>query len=154
METQRNLEKDTVEAARELIQINADSHLGFLQAADAIKDDSVGKLFCDIAKMRKDHARDLQRAIGSTESLDGSFKGKMHRWWIDVRGSLQDGDRYAILAEAERGEDEIKQRYEDLMKENPGNALSSVLHKQFAEVKTHHDMIRDMRDRAKNAKNQ
>lgn len=151
METKLALSEQTIEAVDQLIKINADSHFGFLAAADAIGDDATSSLFRRIAQKRMEHVEELQKTIDRTDKPKGSFKGALHRWWLDLRARVADGDRYTVLAEAERGEDEIKARYEKLLKEIPGNPLSDVLHRQLREVKTHHDMIRDMRDRAKRA---
>ena len=63
-----------------------------------------------------------------------------------MRGSIKDDNAHAVLSEAERGEDAIKARYEDVLKENPGNPVSDVLHRQYASVKAMHDRVRDMRD--------
>ncbi|MCB9880794.1 MAG: PA2169 family four-helix-bundle protein [Planctomycetes bacterium] len=150
METKSNLESKTVDAAQELITINVDSYLGFTQAAETIPDPDAARLFRQIGNERREHCRELEHAIGAKpEDRSGTVKGTMHRWWLGVRSAMSTDERYAVLAEAERGEDAIKHRYEKLMKENAGNALSPVLHKQYAEVKKHHDLIRDLRDRQK-----
>jgi uncharacterized protein (TIGR02284 family) len=83
------------------------------------------------------------------DKISGSWQAMFHRWWLDLRGSLSGGDAYAVLAEAERGEDKIKQMYEEVLKQTAGNPLSDVLHQQYIEVKKGHDRIRDLRDAAK-----
>ena len=49
-------------------------------------------------------------------------------------------------AEAERGEDEIKHRYEEALKAVPGSAVEDVVRSQYERVKAGHDTIRDLRD--------
>ena len=77
---------------------------------------------------------------------DGSVAAKLHRVWINIRGKLNGGDAHAILAEAERGEDHIKEAYEDVLTETAGSAMNDVLTAQYAKVKEGHDKIRDLRD--------
>ena len=73
----------------------------------------------------------------------------MHRCWMKCREHFSTNDTYAIVAEAERGEDYIKAAYEDALKDHPGSAMSDILHNQHAAVKMDHDMIRDLQDNMK-----
>lgn len=67
-----------------------------------------------------------------------------------MRGELNGGDPYVILIEAERGEDHIKEAYEDVLKETAEDAVNDVLTAQYAIVKAGHDQVRDSRDAYKN----
>ncbi|MCA9300088.1 MAG: PA2169 family four-helix-bundle protein, partial [Phycisphaerales bacterium] len=60
--------------------------------------------------------------------------------------AVQADEELAVLAEAERGEDVIKEKYEDVMRRAAGSAVNSLLLDQYASVKEDHDTIRDMRD--------
>ena len=55
-------------------------------------------------------------------------------------------DQHSILAECERGEDVIKNKYEDLIPKIAGSPVTSLLNQQYAQVKAAHDRIRDLRD--------
>ena len=59
---------------------------------------------------------------------------------------MNGGDPYVILIEAERGEDHIKEAYEEVLKETAGSAMNDVLTDQYAAVKAGHDKVRDLRD--------
>ncbi|MEZ6235727.1 MAG: PA2169 family four-helix-bundle protein [Phycisphaerales bacterium] len=149
METMTNLEKDTVKGLQDLIEINIDSAKGFAEAADKIENRDIAAYFRRCGSRRGEFAGELQRVVGlnGTEPKDsGTVKGAVHRWWLGLRGAVQDGDEHAILAEAERGEDAIKHEYESVLKSTAGSPLNSVLHRQYASVKQDHDTIRDMRD--------
>lgn len=63
-----------------------------------------------------------------------------------MRSKLNSGDAYVILIEAERGEDHIKDAYEDVLKETAGSAMNDLLQSQYAKVKAGHDKVRDLRD--------
>lgn len=149
METVTNLRKDTIEGLQDLITINVDSSKGFAKAAENIENRDIASYFRRCGQRRSTFASELQRVVetnGESVSDSGTLKGKAHRWWLDMRGTIQNGDEHAILAEAERGEDAIKARYENVLKDTAGSPLNAVLQQQYASVKQDHDTIRDMRD--------
>lgn len=149
METTTNLDKDTLGGLQDLIEINIDSSKGFKAAADKIEDQRIASFFRDCSAERDGFARDLSRYVSMNEREpkdSGTAKGTVHRWWLELRGMVQRGDEHAVLAEAERGEDAIKERYEEVMKETAGNPLNNVLLSQYASVKSRHDQVRAMRD--------
>ena len=90
------------------------------------------------------------RASGEEPRDTGSTKGMLHRWWIDLKSAVGADSLHSILAEAERGEDEIKETYEQVIKDTTGSPVNDVLHDQYARVKSGHDRIRDLRDASKN----
>ncbi len=55
---------------------------------------------------------------------------------------------YAVVAEAERGEDVIKQAYENAGRDLAGNVLG-IINDQFSVIKQTHDAVRDLRDSLK-----
>ena len=149
METVDNLNDKTVKKLQDLIEINIDSSKGFVTASENIGNTRISGYFRECAGRRSNFANELQGFVpwnGDEPKDSGSIKGTVHRWWVDLRGTVQDGDEHAVLAEAERGEDAIKERYEDVLKETAGSPLNAVLQQQYASVKADHDAIRDMRD--------
>lgn len=147
------LNENTTDQLQKLIRANIDSADGFREAAEAIDDPHLTSLFYDLSTQRSNFANELQNYVewqGLEAEDDGSFAAQVHRVWINVRGLLSGGDAYAILAEAERGEDHIKHAYEEVMKETAGCAVNDVLLSQYSKVKACHDLIRDLRDNFKN----
>lgn len=152
LETKTDLNEKTINKLQKLIRANIDSYDGFREAAEEVKDKKLSAQFHKLAVDRSAMAEELQRYVewnGEEAENDGSFAASVHRAWINVRGKLNSGDSYAILAEAERGEDHIKEAYEDVLKETAGSAMNDVLQAQYARVKQVHDKIRDMRDACK-----
>lgn len=149
METLTTLRPETIEGLRDLIRVNHDSAKGFREAAEQIDDDSATEHFHALAAERQGFAKRLESFVewnGDDDTPDGSFGAKMHRWWIQFRGTVQDGDVHAILSEAERGEDQIKAKYEEVLPQISGNPVNDVLLRQYGRVKVAHDRIRDLRD--------
>ncbi len=155
METITNLKDETIQHIKDLVRINQDSAEGFAEAADVVENDDLKGLFSLMAGERQQFANELRSYVILNDDdgeISGSWKGMFHRWWLDLRGKLSGGDAYAVLAEAERGEDKIKAMYEECIKETTGNPLNDVLHRQYADVVKGHDRVRDLRDAVKAAK--
>lgn len=154
IETHHNLREETIEKLQTLIRYNIDAYDGFQKGAESIDNPNLASLFRDLAKERAAMARELQEYVEWNDEEaedDGSIQAAVHRVWMTIRTKLNDGEPYHILAEAERGEDYIKEAYEDTLKEIPGSALNDVLQRQYARVKAAHDRIRDLRDSYKNS---
>jgi uncharacterized protein (TIGR02284 family) len=152
LETKNNLNDDTIKEVQQLIEINIDSGKGFSEAAKKIENSAVARYFRECGSRREGYASELQQHVarsGTKPEDSGSLKGTMHRWWLDLRGTVQDGEEHAVLAEAERGEDAIKEKYEHVLKATSGSALNSVIQHQYASIKMDHDQIRSMRDTTK-----
>lgn len=149
LETKIDLNETTLEKLQKLIRANIDSYNGFHESAEELKDERLATLFRSIGDERSAMAAELQQYVefnGKEAEDDGSVAAKTHRIWINIRGKLNGGDATVILIEAERGEDHIKEAYEDVLKDTAGSALNDVLTAQYAKVKAGHDKIRDLRD--------
>lgn len=149
METKHNLRDETIEKVQDLIQINIDSQKGFAEVADKVKDKQIASLFRQLGNERQANTTELQQIVnfnGEDPQEDGSFAATVHRAWIDVRAALNGGDASVILNEAERGEDAIKEMYEEMLKETAGSAVNDVLTRQYTKVKAGHDKVRDLRN--------
>lgn len=149
METVTTLKEETLEKVQDLIEINIDSVKGFVAAKDAIDEPRVSQLFANLAETRADFANELKSFVhlNREEPEDsGSFAGGIHRMWLKFRNAINGGDVKVVLIEAERGEDAIKEKYEDVLEETAGSPLNGVLTRQYAKVKKGHDLVRDLRD--------
>ncbi|GAA5509621.1 PA2169 family four-helix-bundle protein [Novipirellula caenicola] len=153
LETKQSLSEATVKKLQKLIRANIDSYDGFRESAEELSDKKLATLFREIANERSALATELQNYVewnGEEAEDDGSATAGVHRAWINVRSKLNGGDPYVILIEAERGEDHIKNAYEEVLKDTAGSAMNDVLLSQYAVVKAGHDKVRDLRDAYKN----
>lgn len=149
LETKANLKPETISKLQELIQINVDSRDGFRHAAEATDDMTLSTLFQSLGHQREEQANELARFVEwnhEKPQRSGSFAAALHRSWMTIRETLSSDDLYAVLAEAERGEDQIKNAYEETLRETAGSAVNDVLSQHMAQVKAAHDRIRDLRD--------
>lgn len=152
VETKQKLSANAVSQLQELIQINIDARDGFRQAAQAIDDLTLRSAFEQLASDREAQSDELARFVtwnGEIPRRAGSLSAAMHRTWMSIREMMSSDDRYAMLCEAERGEDSIKAAYEDALRSTAGSVIHDVLVSQYAAVKSAHDRIRDLRDECK-----
>jgi uncharacterized protein (TIGR02284 family) len=142
------------EAVQELTRLNIDSAEGFTAAAESVDDGRVAELFREYAAQRTANAEELKSAVaynGELPADSGTARGALHRWWLELRGTLAGGSAANVLAEAERGEDAIKHRYEAALNLCAGTPIAELLMTQFRGVKAAHDHVRDLRDAFKAA---
>lgn len=137
-----------------LIQRNIDSSEGFRVAAESTERQSFKNLFAAIAHERSEFATELRELCEHNckdikfEDLPtkSSLSASAHQWWLKFRTGMTSDDVYAMLAEAERGEDTIKHAYEEVLEKDLNVQVKEILRAQYSHVKRHHDQIRDLRD--------
>lgn len=136
----------------ELIEVNIDSAKGFRQAATLCENPTLRPMFRDLARQRARFAQQLRTQVpadGNGAPEEGTWLGKAHRWWTDVRNKMALDAGYSLLAEVERAEDRIKAAYEELGNETLGSPVRALLQAQHEEICAIHDRIRDLRDVAR-----
>lgn len=148
METKTDLNKETISTIQDLVQVSIDSRDCILEAIENIEDMTVAAMLRELAAERNDQVSELRTLVVANyqePESKGTFTGTTHRAWMDLRSALGGGIA-AMLREAERGEDRIKEKYEKALKELAGSAVTDVLNRQYASVKRSHDRVRDLRD--------
>jgi uncharacterized protein (TIGR02284 family) len=145
------LNEKSIDWLQSLIQINIDSRDGFKEASENLKDSNptLANRFCQWSSDRDQQAHELRMMVASnaeTPTKSGSFTAAAHRTWMDIRSALGGGDQ-AILDEAERGEDTIKGKYEEALKDMGGHeACCDTLRRHLAAVQQSHDEVKALRD--------
>ena len=146
-------QKEAISTINNLIETLKDGEKGFKQASDAVKDPQLKSLFQQYSQQRNRFATELQaeaRSLGETDpEKSSSAAGAMHRAWIDLKSALTSGDDKAILNECERGEDSAVHEYEEAMEDGLTGTVRQIVERQFTEIKSAHDRVRNLRDAAK-----
>jgi uncharacterized protein (TIGR02284 family) len=145
-----NLPAKSINWLQDLIQINLDSRDGFREAAENLHQDhnAFEPLFRNLANDRATQADELQELVAvnaEAPQKSGSAVAAAHRAWMDLRTALGGGAK-AIMAEAERGEDHIKAKYEEALNDLGNCSCTTILKRHYAAVKASHDTMRDLRD--------
>jgi uncharacterized protein (TIGR02284 family) len=144
-------QKETISTINDLIETLKDGQEGFRQAAEAVKNPELKSLFNEFSMQRSRFAGELQSqaiALGESKPEDSSSAaGAMHRAWIDLKSAIAKRDDHAILAECERGEDSAIKEYKEAMEEeNLAAPVREIISRQYAEVQSAHDRIKELRD--------
>lgn len=147
-------QKEIISTINGLIETLKDGQEGYRQAAEAVKDPELKSLFNEYSLQRSQFAGELQSeviSLGEPKPEDSSSTtGALHRAWINLKSAVTKQDDHAILAECERGEDSALKEYRDAMeKEELSSPVRDLISRQYTEVKTAHDQIKQLRDASK-----
>ena len=142
-----------VNQLQDLVSINIDSQRGWEEAAENTKDATLSSFFREMGDTRRKNAEELKAFVsrsGEEPTNAGSVSAQLHRWWINAKQAIVGGDAKSVLNEAERGEDSIKHVYENAMQVLHGSEASTVVARQFEDVRRGHDKVKALRDQYRN----
>ena len=132
-----------------LIATLVDSVEGYEKSASEVDNPRYAEMFAARAKERQQAVMDLQTAVtaaGGNPEDDGSLMGTVHRAFQSMREVVSTKDDAAIVAEIERGEDYLKDKFEVALKSDtldPGarEAVSAA----WLSVKAGHDEMSQLK---------
>jgi uncharacterized protein (TIGR02284 family) len=128
-----------------LIETTLDSMKGYEDAAKDAESTQFATMFADFARDRAKVATDLQnhvRTLDGEPEMDSSMLAAAHRTFMDLKQAITGKDDKAIIQEVERGEDHIKAKFEDAMKDSDlSPATRSAITEAFASVREGHDKM-------------
>jgi len=132
-----------------LIATTLDSADGYAEAAKDAKSESLTGLFRSRANERRTVATTLQecvRSLGGEAEDEGTVLASAHRMFVNLRTSLTKDDNKAVVDEVERGEDHIKHKFEDALKDRELSAHTmTVVSEAYASVRSGHDQMRNLK---------
>jgi uncharacterized protein (TIGR02284 family) len=148
------LQKEAISTINSLIETLKDGEKGFKEASEAVKDPQLKSLFEQYSQQRQRFATELQAEAAGLGELkpekSSSAAGAMHRAWINLKSAVTSGDDGAILSECERGEDSAVHEYQEAIQDGLAGAAREIVSRQFVEIKSAHDRVKQLRDSAKN----
>ena len=131
-----------------LIATTLDSVEGYNEAAKDAKGALTG-LFSSRATERREAATDLQAEVtrlGGTPSQGGTALGGAHRVLVNLKSLVTGQDEQAIVNEVERGEDHIKAKFENALKDvELSPTVRAAIEKAYGSVRAGHDQMRDLK---------
>ncbi|HET6432939.1 PA2169 family four-helix-bundle protein [Dyella sp.] len=137
-----------VKVLNSLIETTIDSAEGYEEAAKDADNTRFATTFASRAQERAQVTNQLQkqvRMLGAKPDDDGTVLARAHRMFVNLRNSLSSGDT-AVVDEVERGEDHIKAKFEDALKDDDlSPPTRSVIMQAYVSVKTGHDQMRDLK---------
>lgn len=132
-----------------LIGTLIDSADGYEKSASEVENGQYAQLFTARAQERREAVATLQDAVaaaGGNPEDDGTVSGTLHRAFQSLREIVSTRDDAAIVAEIERGEDYLKEKFEAAMDEvDLDPQARSAVNAAWQSVKAGHDQMRDLK---------
>jgi uncharacterized protein (TIGR02284 family) len=132
-----------------LLATLTDSINGYRDSAENIQNSGFKQLFLDSAEERSRVAEDLRaevRRLGGDPDDDGSFMGKTHQVFLDLKAAITGRDDKAIINEVERGEDYLKEKFETVLQSDKlAGETRAVVEQAFTSVRRGHDRIAEIK---------
>ena len=146
-----DMNNDQIKTLNSLISTTVDSINGFENSAKEIESQRLAQIFRERANERQQVVEQLRgevRRLGGEPQTDGSFMGKTHQRWEDLKSAVTGGDEKHIIDEVERGEDYLKEQYEKVLKEGDLPTESrSVVERAYQKVREGHDQMSSLKHR-------
>ena len=137
-----------ISVLNDLIATTLDSADGYTEAAKEADNGRFGAMFTARAAERRQVATSLQGVVatlGGEPEDDGTILAKAHRMFTGLRNSISGGDT-VVVDEVERGEDHIKAKFEDAMKDAElSQPTRSAIEQAYGSVRAGHDQMRDLK---------
>jgi uncharacterized protein (TIGR02284 family) len=134
-----------------LLATLTDSINGYRDSAENIAEGNLKQLFLESAEERSRVAEDLRaevRRLGGDPNDDGSFMGKTHQVFLDLKAAVTGRDDKAIINEVERGEDYLKEKFEAALESDKLiGETRDIVERAFVSVRRGHDRIAEIKHR-------
>ncbi len=144
------LKSETIDSLQEMVRALNDSAEYHAEAADKIKDDGlVASTLRGIASERRQICRKVAELITMADEKpdkDGTWMGKLRNIWTAFRAGLNAGDATVVLIEAERAEDAIVHKFEQILPETADTPIFGKLKEHYETVKRGHDRVLALRN--------
>lgn len=132
-----------------LIATTIDSVTGYENSAKDIHDDRFREMFRSRADERQKVVEELRgevRRLGGDPEEGGSFMGKAHQRFEDLKAAITGRDEKAIINEVERGEDYLKEKFQAALQGGTLHGEShDVVERCYQSVKAGHDQISQLK---------
>jgi uncharacterized protein (TIGR02284 family) len=132
-----------------LIATTIDSITGFEDSAQNIDDQRLREIFRHRANERQKIVEELRaevRRLGGDPEDDGSFLGKAHQRFEDLKAAISGRDEKAIVNEVERGEDYLKGKWQAALQSGDlhGDA-HDLVERLYQSIKDGHDQMSQLK---------
>lgn len=140
---------DEISTLNTLIATTIDSITGYENSAKDIENDRFAEIFRQRANERQQVAEQLRgevRRLGGDPEDSGSFMGKTHQRFEDLKAAITGQDEQAIINEVERGEDYLKEKFETALNSDTlSGEARSVVEGCYQSVRSGHDQMSQLK---------
>ena len=141
--------KDQITTLNTLTATLIDSVTGYEDAASNSDAGRFQQLFRERASERSRVVEELRaevRRLGGDPEDDGSFLGKSHQRFLDLKAAVTGRDEQAIINEVERGEDYLKEKFETALNSDAlTGETRAVVERAYQSVRSGHDQISQLK---------
>ena len=140
-----NIRQDEISTLNTLIATLIDSITGYEDSAANLENSRLQEQFRESARERQRVVEDLRaevRRLGGNPEDDGSFLGKTHQRFLDLKAAIAGRDEKAVINETERGEDYLKEKFETALDSGTLSGDSrAVVERAYQSVRKGHDQV-------------
>ena len=136
---------DTISTLNTLIATTIDSVTGYEDSAKNIDNERFREIFRRRADERQQIVEQLRsevRRLGGDPEDSGSFMGKAHQRFEDLKAAVTGRDEKSIINEVERGEDYLKEKWQAALQSGDLNGEThDLVERLYQQVKAGHDQM-------------
>jgi uncharacterized protein (TIGR02284 family) len=140
---------DEISTLNTLIATTIDSITGYENSAKDVESQRFAEIFRQRASERQQVVEELRsevRRLGGNAEDDGSFLGKAHQRFEDLKAAITGGDDKSIINEVERGEDYLKEKFETALNSSTlGSDARAVVERCYQTVRSGHDQMSQLK---------
>jgi uncharacterized protein (TIGR02284 family) len=144
-----NVHSDEISTLNTLIATTIDSITGYENSAKDIDNQRFAQIFRERANERQQVVEQLRnevRRLGGNPDDDGSFLGKAHQRFEDLKAAVTGQDEKSIINEVERGEDYLKEKFETALNSDTLSGESrAVVERCYQSVRSGHDQMSQLK---------
>jgi len=137
--------KDEIAALNTLTATLIDSVTGFEDAAANIDSPRLQEQFRERASERRKIVEELRsevRRLGGDPEDDGSFLGKAHQRFLDLKAAIAGRDEKAVIDEVDRGEDYLKSKFQAALQSGDlKGETHDLVERLYQRVKEDHEQV-------------
>ncbi|WP_395622444.1 PA2169 family four-helix-bundle protein [Sphingomonas daechungensis] len=141
--------KDQISTLNTLIATTIDSITGYEDSAQNVDSERLREIFRRNADERQEVVSSLReevRRLGGDPEESGSFLGKAHQRFEDLKAAITGRDEKAIVNEVERGEDYLKEKFETALESGDLTGDSRATVEQcYQTVRRGHDQVSQLK---------
>ena len=132
-----------------LIATTIDSITGYEDSAQNVDNERFREIFRQRANERQQIVEQLRsevRRLGGEPEDGGSFMGKAHQRFEDLKAAITGRDEKAIINEVERGEDYLKDKWQTALQSGELKGEShDLVERCYQSVKSGHDQMSQLK---------
>ena len=132
-----------------LIATVIDSVDGYSESAKDVDSPRFSELFLARANERRDVSERLRAEVsrlGGNPEDDGTILAAGHRAFVNLKSTVATRNDKAVVAEVERGEDHLKAKFEDALKdEELSSSTREIIQSVWSSVKDGHDEMSQLK---------